>query len=134
MTQQVTKTETGVSQEQHEQAVSVARNEGLAQGVTQERSRITAILSSPEAANRKKAAFAVALRSEMTTEQASEFLASLPEEKDEKAATSSVNHFEKAMAENNPEVGSAQAAQAETVDPVSNIKAAYRSARGEEKK
>lgn len=134
MSQQATKTETGVSQEQHDQAVVAARNEGLAEGAKQERSRITAILSSEAAANRKQAANAVALRSDMTVEQASEFLASLPEEKDEKAATSSVNHFEKAMAENNPEVGSAQAAQAETVDPVSNIKAAYRSARGEEKK
>lgn len=130
MTQQATKVETGVSQEQHDQAVSDARNEGLAQGAKQERSRITAILSSPQAANRKQSASAVALRSDMTVEQATEFLASLPEEKEDKPAASSVNHFEKAMAKDNPEVGSAQAASAETVDPVANIKAAYKNATG----
>lgn len=134
MSQQAAKVETGVSQEQHDQAVASAHSagmqEGLAQGAKQERSRVTAILSSPQAANRKQSASAVALRSDMTVEQATEFLASLPEEKDEKPATVSVNHFEKAMSKDNPEVGSAQAVSAEAVDPVSNIKAAYKTATG----
>lgn len=129
MAQQNTQVETGVSQEQHEQAVSTARNEGTVFGAQQERARITSILALDEGKDRPKAAFAVALRSEMTLEQAKVFLAGLPTEKEEKVAASS-NHFEAAMAKDNPEVGSAQAASAETVDPVANIKAAYKNATG----
>lgn len=128
---QATQMEIGVSQEQHDQAVTSARNEGLTLGAQQERTRITSILALDESTDRPKASFAVALRSDMSVEQAKGFMAGLPSEKAEKAEVSGTSHFAEAMAKSNPEVGSSQVASTEPTDTVASIKAAYRSARGE---
>lgn len=54
--------------------------EGLAQGAKAERERIVAILGSDAATKRPKAAMAAALKTELSAEQASDFLSGLPEE------------------------------------------------------
>lgn len=81
-----------ISQADHETAVTAARNEAHAAGVTEgnaagrtegamaERARITAILASDEGKKRPKAALSCALRSGMDIEAASAFLADLAEE------------------------------------------------------
>lgn len=88
-----------------EEGLAAGKQEGLAAGVTAERERITAILGSNEAKTHPKAAMSVALKSEMTVEQAKAFLADLPEEK---AAPSGQQKsgFEAAMDQgDNPNLG-----------------------------
>lgn len=61
-------------------AHAAAHAEGVKAGVTGERERITAIITSDAGAKRPSAAMAAALETDMTTEQATKFLAKLPEE------------------------------------------------------
>lgn len=60
-----------------------AKAEGFKEGAVAERNRINAILGSDEAKDRPKAAMAAALKTDMTAEAASSFLADLPKEKAE---------------------------------------------------
>jgi signal peptide peptidase SppA len=71
-------------------AVETAKTEGVAEGTKAgartERERISAIMESDEGKKRPIAAKAAAFDTEMTVEQATAFLAKLPEEKPEQAA------------------------------------------------
>ena len=81
--------------------------EGAAQGAAAERERIAAILDSDVAASRPTAARQVALNTDMAMDKALAFLAALPEEKKEEAA-SATSSFEAAMNSGaNPELGAA---------------------------
>lgn len=95
-------------------AVTNARAEGhsagVAEGRTQERARITAILGSDAAKTRQSSALAAALDTDLSAEQAAAFLAKLPEDKVEKPAEASAGlnpgQFDALMsATQNPEVG-----------------------------
>ena len=122
--------EAGVPQEQHVSAVATARSEGITLGATQERQRISAIMAMDESKDRPKASHAVALQTGMSVDEAKVFLAGLPTEQKVEAAAPA-NHFAAAMAKNNPDVGSGEAAEASAeADPVARIKAAYGSATG----
>lgn len=81
--------------------VTEGRAAGLKEGVIAERARISAILASDEGKKRPKAALSAALKTEMTVEQASAFLADLAEEKPEATTTKTKaneqSHFDKAM-------------------------------------
>lgn len=61
-------------------AAATARTEGTAEGASAERERINAIIGSEEGKARPKAAMSAALKTDMTVEQATAFLADLPEE------------------------------------------------------
>ena len=90
-------------------AVDNARTEGhtqgVADGVKAERERINAILGSDQAKARPKAALSAALKTDMSVEQASAFLADLQEEvvqiqgapQSQPTAGVSANQFEQAM-------------------------------------
>lgn len=129
MSKQDQQVEAGVSNEQHTAAVASARSEGITLGATQERQRISAIMALDESKDRPKASYAVALQTGMSVDEAKVFLAGLPVETKEEAKAAT-NHFEAAMAKNNPDVGSGEAAQTSAEDPVARIKAAYGSATG----
>ncbi len=104
-----------ITAEVHEQAVadahSVGHAEGLKEGATAERTRITAILGSDVGKARPKAALAAALKTDMTAEAATAFLADMDEEKAAAPAPAptapkgSVTPFDKAMGTGNPNVG-----------------------------
>lgn len=82
--------------------------EGVKNGATAERERISAILNCEEGKARPKAALSVAMRTEMSADAAKAFLADLAVEKAEDApkGASSQALFEAAMsASGNPEVG-----------------------------
>jgi signal peptide peptidase SppA len=134
MSKQETQEQATVSTDEHNKAVSAARAEGINEGATAERSRIQSILALDESANRSKAAMSVAMQTAMSVDEAKTFLASLPEEKAEEAkeAPKAESHFEKAMAEGNPDVGSAQAAKEGDAEAslVDQIKGSYRKAQG----
>ncbi|MDR3474332.1 MAG: S49 family peptidase [Devosia sp.] len=106
------------------QAVTTARAEGKAEGVTEgtaagrtagvaegsaaERTRINTILGSDEGKKRPVAALAAALDSDMSVDQATKFLAKLPDEKaDAPAAAVAAKpgaNFDAAMERGNPEL------------------------------
>lgn len=129
MSKQDQTVEAGVSVESHEAAVASARSEGMTVGAQQERQRISAIMALEESAERPTASVSVALKTGMSVEEAKTFLAGLPTEKKEEAKQSP-NHFETAMANGNPEVGSGEVAAATEENPTDRIKAAYRGATG----
>lgn len=106
-----------------QQAVEAARAEGVAEGkaegVKAERERIGAIMALDDAKERRDSAFNIALKTDMTVEQAADLLKTLPKAtKEEKPAEAAKpTPFEKAMAENeNPELGSGDGAAAEMSD------------------
>lgn len=66
--------------------IAAGKAEGLKEGATAERARISGILASDEGKKRPKAALSAALKSDMTLEAATEFLADLDEEKPAAAA------------------------------------------------
>lgn len=88
-----------ITQEQLDAAVASAKAEGITdgkaegkiegakEGAVAERTRISAILDSDEGKKRPAAALAAALDTDMSAEQAVKFMAKLPEEKQEVAAT-----------------------------------------------
>lgn len=67
------------TQAQVDAAVADGAKAARAEGVTAERTRITAIMALPEAANRREAAFKMATTTDMTAEQVKGVLATLPE-------------------------------------------------------
>lgn len=69
--------ESQITQAQHDAAVATATTEGA----TAERARINAILDSDEGKARPRAALGAALKTDLSVEQATAFLATLPEEK-----------------------------------------------------
>jgi len=94
----------------HEAAVQAARQEGIesgkAEGATQERARVSAILDCEEAKARPAAARQVALHTDLDTEAAAKFLAGLPEETPATTGKAAANGFEQAMENSgNPNVG-----------------------------
>ena len=117
-----------ITQAQLDAAVADARTsakaEGAKEGATAERGRINAIIGSEPAKTRGKAALSVALKSDMTVEAATAFLADLDEDKPVAAATAGETEeeetapaggkkpsaattelFNAAMRGSNPEVG-----------------------------
>jgi hypothetical protein len=93
------------------QARESGHKEGFAAGVTAERSRIASIMKLDEAANRKEAAFNIAVSTDMSVEQSKALLSTLPESKPEgKQAAGAL--FEAAMtATDNPDLGGNAPAQ-----------------------
>lgn len=83
---EITQNDAAITQAAHDEAVANARQEGKAEGVRDERTRINTILGSDEAKDRSKAALSAALKTDMTAEQAKAFLADLPVEKTETPA------------------------------------------------
>lgn len=63
-----------------EEGMTAGRTEGMATGRTEERTRISTILGSDEAKSRPAAAMNVAMKTDMTAEDAAAFLADMPEE------------------------------------------------------
>lgn len=110
-----------ITQEQLDAAVASAKtegrtegkNEGMKEGATAERTRINAILASDGGKDRPKAALSAALKTDMTVEQASAFLADLPKEsaaaqqpKADETAGDKTTTFDKAMDQTgNPNLG-----------------------------
>lgn len=115
--------------------IDSARAEGVAEGTTAgaqaERERISGIMSLDEAANRREAAFNIALESDLTVDQAKTLLAKLPEDvkAEEAPASAKGKTFEDAMDETgNPDLGaSAPAPQPSEAD---SILADYRATGG----
>lgn len=93
----------------HATAIAAARTEGQAEGVTAERTRITAILASGDAKDRPKAALSLALKGGMDAEATTAVLADLPTEAAPAAAAAGAGApqgmFDAAMAANNPNLG-----------------------------
>lgn len=99
----------------HEQAVAAAKADGFKEGATAATTLVFAILDSDEGMKRPAAARAIAAEGDRTLEQATAFLAKLPEEKVEAAAPAqpgaAAPTFGAAMTETgNPEVGASPAA------------------------
>jgi signal peptide peptidase SppA len=105
------------------------KKEGFAEGVTAERNRISSIMKLDEAANRRDAAFNIAVTSDMSVEQTKSLLATLPESKVEAKAPEAGALFAAAMAADNPNLGGgAPAAEKSDAD---KIVAAYRAFTGD---
>ena len=85
--------------------LDAARAEGMAAGATAERERIKGIQTSAEAADRQTLANHLAFSSNMTVAEANSILA--VSAKEVKQTESANNPFENAMANDNPELGSA---------------------------
>lgn len=140
------------SQAEFDTAVASARTEGHAAGVTEGKAagateasaaataRMNAVLDSEEGKKRPKAAVR-ALKTSMSAEEITAFLADLPEEKAEvpaggKPQGQTGSHFERAMGSNNPEVGDGGEGDDdgeggdETASNVSSILGAYGSQTG----
>jgi capsid assembly protease len=108
--------------EQIAAAKADGKTEGLKEGSTAERARISAIIGSDEAKTRPVAAMQTALNTDLSVDGAKKFLAGLPEEpKTTKAAGATA--FEKAMGKgDNPEVGASDG-NADTSDKGDRSKA-----------
>lgn len=118
-----------ITQEQLDAAVASAKTEGRAEGkaegmkegATAERARVNAIIGSDTGKERPKAALSAALKTDMTVEQASAFLADLPKEAAESAqqpsqAEGQTTTFEQAMDKTgNPNLGAAPEGEKATV-------------------
>lgn len=106
-------TDNMIEQAAHEQAVEAAKAEGMTEGATAERARISAILGSDEGKARPKAAMSTAMKTEMSVDEAKAFLGDLPEEKAETATSTPAQKgpegqtpFDNAMgSSDNPGVG-----------------------------
>lgn len=99
------------------QALDQGKKEGATEGATAERTRISAIMSSEEGKKRPVAANQVAMTTSMSLEDATKFLAGLPEEKAEAAPAKS--KFETTMeTAKHPEVGApgSESAELDRVD------------------
>lgn len=104
--------------------------EGAKVGATTERARINAILASDEGKKRPKAAMAAAMDTDMTVDQATAFLAKLPEEKQEQAANGE-SGFERAMNQGDqPNLGAGQDAPQGDAAKVASILGDQRAAMG----
>lgn len=111
------------------EARAEGKKEGHAEGVAAERSRISSIMKLEEAANRREAAFNIAVSSDMSVEQTKSLLATLPESKVEAKASGAM--FDAAMtASGNPELGQDAPAQAQAETPANKIVAALKVAKG----
>lgn len=117
----------------NEAALESAKAAGIAEGAKAERARVKAIVESDAAKTRAAAAFNIALNTNLSVDEATALLATLPEDKKESAQaesapTSATSPFEAAMAQGNPELGAgggASGSQADA-DPVAEILAAAR--------
>lgn len=105
-----------------QQAVDAARAEGhtagVAEGVKTERARVSAIMALDEAKTRRESAFNIALKSDLSVEQAKELLATLPQTEAAQAKQPEAKEktpFEKAMEQGNPNLG-AGAGEAQVSD------------------
>lgn len=89
-------------------AVDAARTEGMAAGAAAQLARITAILDSEAGKARPKAALSAALKTSMTAEQATAFLADLPEEgaAAPQGTNSAGNTFQQHVEAGAPNIGS----------------------------
>lgn len=100
-------TETEQTQAVTAAQLEAARAEGITEGAKAERSRIQGILACDEAASRRTQAFNIAMKTDLSVEDAKDLLASFPEEKVEAAAPEVPGKDFAAAMENtpNPEVG-----------------------------
>lgn len=86
-------------------------NQGYTEGAAAERSRIHAIMNSPEGKERPKAALATAFKTSMSSEEAAEYLQELPVEtvavasEPKTDANANGQNFDKAMRDTSPNVG-----------------------------
>lgn len=124
-------------------AVTDAKAEGMAAGATAEKERMNAILGSDEGKAHPKAALSAALKTDMTVEQATAFLADLPEEKAEAPKTTPKDEAPKAGATpfdaamnggDNPNVGATAGDGEEEENPAASIVADFQSFTGVGKK
>lgn len=142
-------TDKGIPQAQHDAAVTKAREDGKAEGLTEgatgERTRITAILASEEGKKRPTAAMALAMKTGMSAEDAEATLKEMPEEKaaapepeaDGKKNAKGKNHFEEAMGKGNPDVGGGEGGDEDEDDSASlaeSILGSYAGASGVKRK
>lgn len=114
-----------ITEEAHAAAVTAAKVEGKAEGVkegaTAAMTRINAIMDSEAGKARPNAALNAALKTSMSAEEASAFLATLPEEKKQEAAAAPANGagvgaavFTAAMGNtSNPNIGASEEEKAE---------------------
>lgn len=142
-----------IKKEDHDKAVAEARTEGLnagkaegkadglKEGATAQKTRIKAIIASDEGKKRPKAAYAAAMNTEMSLEEATAFLKDMPEEKAEAVtekpgktgAKTEQTPFEAAMNGNNPDVGGGEGGEGEgdaSDKAVNSILADYGGVRG----
>lgn len=77
---------TDITQAEHEAALATASTEATREGASAERTRISAIINSEAGQARPTAALAAAMDTDMSAEQATAFLAKLPEEPKPSAA------------------------------------------------
>jgi ClpP class serine protease len=90
----------------HEKAVADARREGETAGAATQLTRINAIVGCDAAKDRPKAALSAALKTGMSTDEASAFLGDLPKEAAAAPAAEGTS-FADAMEGDNPDVGAA---------------------------
>jgi ClpP class serine protease len=122
-----TQAEGAVTQAAMETAVSAAKTEGVKLGVTQERERTKAVLSSEHYVGREKMALKL-LDTEMSAEQITGVLA---EALAAPAAAAQSNAFEQAMESGNPEVGSGETTGAQEQSVADRMLASYGMASGQ---
>jgi signal peptide peptidase SppA len=124
-------------------AVATAKIEGLKEGATAERTRISAILASDEGKKRPKAAMSLAMKTGLSLEEASATLVDMPEEQaaapvvtdDKKDKAKGANHFEEAMNASTPKLDAGGDEDGdEPKDMASSILADFRSATGTKQK
>lgn len=108
---------------------AAGKAEGHKEGVAAERNRISSIMKLDEAANRRDAAFNIAVTSDMNVEQTKSLLATLPESKQEAKASDSGALFAAAMSSGNPNLG--DQASAKEMSDADKIVSAYRAFTGE---
>lgn len=117
--------------------LEAARAEGTRQGAQAERARIQGILALDESTTRRTQAFNIAMKTELSVEDAKDLLATFPEEKVEAAAAApaaSGNAFEEAMGNTpNPEVGAEGGNKPEKLAAADQIMADFRAFTGDTK-
>jgi signal peptide peptidase SppA len=135
-TMSTTKDET-VTLAAHNAAVEAATAAGHKAGATAERTRITTILNSDAGKARPNSALAAALETDMTADQATAFLAKLPEEQKAESKSDSAGAgvpqkiFEAAMNNSgNPEVGSGNSGESAEQSEEARILANFAAATG----
>jgi signal peptide peptidase SppA len=120
---EVNTSEAQASQQDLQAAVSAA----VATAVAQERTRISAILNSDEAAGRTEMAVSLAVETDLTAEQAKSVMSKAPKE----AAKAEQNAFVAAMSSGgNPEIGAMDQVESANANDSASILAHYKQARG----
>lgn len=116
--------------EQRQAGFDAGKAEGAAEGRKAERERIAAIMGCDEAKNRPASAFNLALKTDLSVDDAKVFLSAQPEETAKSATEMSA--FERAMAQGNPNMtGTDSPVDPENPSPAAAILGDYRAAGGQ---